>query len=280
MTNMPSQFNQKRPLTEDEMARYAPSIFQTEAHESRSLRFQPIPTIEIVRRMAGEGFLPFHAAQSRARDVTKRDFTKHMIRFRKMDRNDLIVGDNILEVVLVNGNDGSSAYKLDAGIFRIACLNGMVVKSKDYGAVKVRHSGDVIGKVIEGTYEVMKGAERALTAPQDWSQIQLDDRMRYAFAVGAHVERFSDAAGNVETAIEPQQLLLPRRREDMGRDLWSTFNVIQENVIRGGLSNSAYNEHGERVRSSMREVMGIDQSVKLNKGLWAMAEYLSEKAAA
>jgi hypothetical protein len=268
------EFNAGRPMTEDEMFAIAPSIFATEAHESRSLRFKPIPTIEIVRGLSKEGFLPFRAGQSVARDVSRREFTKHMIRFRKVDRTDLVVGDNIMEIVLVNGNDGSAAYKLDAGVFRIACLNGMVVKSKDYGSVKVRHSGDAMGKVIEGSYEVLKGAERAMTAPQDWSGIQLNDRQRVAFARGAAIERWGmdEETKNPLSPVGPMELLRPRRVADAGHDLWSTFNVLQENVTRGGLRGVASSGR----RTTTRDVTGIDQNVKVNKGLWEMAEWLSE----
>jgi hypothetical protein len=274
MTRHFTNLSSARPLTEDQLFSVAPSIFQTEAHESRSLRFKPIPTIEVIRGLANEGFLPFKAGQSIARDPGKRDYTKHMVRFRKVDRQDLVVGDNIMELVLVNGNDGSSAYKLDAGIFRIACLNGMIVKDKDYGSVKVRHSGEAVAKVIEGSYEVLQSAERALAAPQDWGQIQLSDRERHAFARGAAIERWgvNEETNNPLSPVGPAMLLQPRRQADTGRDLWSTFNVLQENTTRGGL-------HGQTAsgrRHTTRDVNGIDQNVKVNKGLWEMAQWLAD----
>jgi hypothetical protein len=34
--------------------------------------------------------------------------------------------------------------------------------------------------------------------------------------------------------ITPEQIINPRRVLDRGQDLWTTFNVVQENVIRGG----------------------------------------------
>jgi hypothetical protein len=269
--NAITRFNHARPLSEDQLFQMAPSIFASTAHESRSDRFKAIPTIEVIRGLGKEGFLPVRAAQSVARQAGRADYTKHMVRFRKEDREDLRVNDNILEIVLVNGNDGSAAYSLDAGIFRIACLNGMIVKSNDYGSVKVRHTGNAVEKVIEGSYEVLKGAERALAAPQDWGQINLSDRARFGFAKGAHVERFGEDS---ETTISPEQLLIPRRSADTGHDLWSTFNVIQENALVGGLVGRRA-ERGHR-RSTTREVRGIDSNVRLNKGLWEMAQYLAD----
>jgi len=48
--------------------------------------------------------------------------------------------------------------------------------------------------------------------------------------------RFADSEGKITTPITPAQLLAPRRYADEGKDLWHTFNRVQENVIAGGLS--------------------------------------------
>lgn len=268
-----TRYNQGRPISEDEMRAYAPSIFATSAHHSRSERFVPIPTIEMVRGLTNEGWAPVMAGQSVARLADKHEFTKHMVRFRRVDR-DLSTHGSVVELVLRNGNDGSSAYKIDAGIFRIACLNGLVSKSEDYGSISVRHSGQAVDKVIEGSYEVLKNAERVLAAPQDWSSIQLSQEERTAFANAAHLLRFDrDEQGNATTAIQPKALLAPRRSEDTLLNLWTTFNVVQENAVRGGLVSQSMNSD-RRVRT--REVRGIDQNVKLNMALWALTEQMAK----
>lgn len=265
-----------RALTEDELRRAAPSIFATTAHDSRSERFQPIPTIEVLRGLMAEGFMPVGAKQSGTRDESKRDFTKHMIRLRRIDHDRKYeVGGTVCEILLKNANDGTSAYDLMAGLFRIQCLNSLVTQTSTIDSVKVRHSGDVMGKVIEGTYRVMGEAEKALAAPADWSQVKLDRDEREIFAEAAHFIRFADAEGNVDTAIKPQQLLMPRRYDDRGDDLWTTFNVAQENVIRGGLRGVGRDANGHRRRTTTRAVNGIDQDVKLNKALWTLTEKMA-----
>lgn len=264
-----------RALTENEIFQKAPSVFSRTAHHSRSERFAPIATIDAVRALNGEGWEVTSAGQSVTRLADRQPFTKHMLRFRKPDDRMLRVDDNILELVLVNANDGAAAYMLDAGIFRIACLNGMIVKSADYGGIKVRHTGKAVEKVIEGSYEVLKNAERALTAPQDWGKIQLTERERFAFARGAAIQRWdADEHGNPNSPVGPDALLLPRRAADTGRDLWSTFNVLQENLTQGGLSGRTTSNR----RTTTRQIRGIDQNVSVNKGLWEMADWLSTHA--
>jgi hypothetical protein len=268
-----TRYNQGRAITEDEMRLFAPSIFAVDAHFSRSERFVPIPTIEMVRGLANNGWAPVMAGQSIARREDKQNYTKHMVRFRRTDR-DLSTHGSVVELVLRNGNDGTSAYKLDAGVFRIACLNGLVAKSADYGSINVRHSGQAINKVIEGSYEVLQNAERVLAAPQDWSSIKLSRDEQMAFAGSAHLLRFErDEAGNASTGVTVEQLIQPRRFEDRLQDLWTTFNVVQENAVRGGLTARAPDSSR---RSTTREVRGVDQNVKLNMALWALTEQMAK----
>jgi len=269
--------NTARALTEDELRRAAPSIFATSAHESRSERFQPIPTIEVLRGLMAEGFVPVGAKQSNSRDGSKVNYTKHMIRLRRIDTDKRYeVGGTVCEMLLKNANDGTSAYDLMAGLFRIQCLNSLVAQLSTLDSVKVRHSGDVMGKVIEGTYRVMDAAEKALAAPADWSGVRLNRDEREIFAEAAHTIRFADHEGNVDTAIKPAQLLIPRRYDDRADDLWTTFNVAQENVIRGGLRGVGRDANGHRRRTTTRAVNGIDQDVKLNKALWVLTEKMAQ----
>lgn len=272
-----AHFDHGRAMTEDELYSVAPSIFATEAHESRSERFQPIPTIEILRGLMNEGFMPVGAKQARTRDASRTHFTKHLIRLRRIeDDQKFSVGDNVCEILLKNANDGTAAYDLMAGLFRIRCLNSLVAQTATLDSVKVRHSGDVAGKVIEGTYRVMKDAEKTLAAPADWGAVSLNHDERSAFAAAAHVLRFGDAEGETETPFQPAQLLSPRRHDDRDNDLWTTYNVAQENMMKGGLRAVKRDANGRRRRVSTRPVNGIDQGVKLNKALWVLAEKMAE----
>jgi hypothetical protein len=89
--------------------------------------------------------------------------------------------------------------------------------------------------------------------------------------------RFADSEGKTTTPITPDQLLVPRRREDIGNDLWRTFNVTQEAVLKGGLSGIRRDAEGRRVRRvSTREIKGIDQGTQLNRALWQLGQRMAE----
>lgn len=278
----PANFESARALTEDEMRKFAPSIFATEAHHSRSERFAPIPTWEVLKGLMKEGFMPVAARQNVVRIDDRRNYTKHLVRLRRLnDGRKYSVGDTVLEMLLKNGNDGTSVYDLFAGLFRVTCLNSMVAQTGSVDQVKVKHVGkDIVGKVIDGTYRVLNSANRLLEAPVEWSQIKLNNEERQAFAAAAMVTRFGDKDGVVHTPIQPVQMLIPRRTADTGHDLWSTFNVVQENAVRGGLSGMRQTDDGRWRRATTREITGIDQDIKLNKALWVLAEKMAELKAA
>jgi hypothetical protein len=269
-----------RALSMDDMRKLAPSIFAMDKHDSRSDRYTYIPTVSVLEGLMREGFNPVAVRQSSARDVERKEFTKHMIRLRRDGDAFRGVGDTLPEIVLVNSHDGTSSYHLDAGLFRLVCLNGMVVADATFASVRVPHKGDVVDKVIEGAHSVIAESVKALEAPREWSQIRLGTDERHALADAAHVLRFGDAEGNVTTPIKPAQLLEPRRYGDRENDLWTTFNVVQENVIRGGVRGFGRDANMRRRRVTTRPVNGIDQDVKLNKALWILAERMATLKAA
>jgi len=272
-----ARFDHATALTEDAMRAIAPSIFATQAHSSRSERFRPIPTIEVLRGLEREGFSVVAAKQCIVRHDDRKDFTKHMVRLRRLDDDSKYrVGDTVFEVLLKNANDGSAAYDLLAGMFKILCMNSLVSQTADMESLRVRHSGDVQSKVIEGTYRVLDTAEQSLRAPQDWPRIALDRAEAQIFAEQAHTLRFADADGKVATPVKPEQLLIPRRVEDTAPNLWNVFNVVQENAIRGGLTAMGRDANNRPRRSTTREVNGIDQDVKLNRALFTLAAKMAE----
>jgi hypothetical protein len=298
--NPSALLRQQTPLTIDQLRHYAPSAFATEAHESRSNRYTYIPTSEVIAGLIREGFQPFKATQSRSRIEGKTEFTKHMIRFRHPDAFAKIqrVGDSVPEVVLINSHDGTSAYKLSAGLFRLVCSNGLMVSDSTVEMLSVMHKGDIVNQVIEGSFQIVGQSEKSLATAETWNQLALTAGDQGAFADAARELRFGDEEGEIKTPITAVDLLRPRRDEDANgpvgwrgyrtevapkQDLWHTFNVVQENVIKGGLHGryrAGVNGAMTNRRITTREVKGIDQDVKLNRALWMLAERMAELKAA
>jgi hypothetical protein len=216
-----------------------------------------------VRGLRKEGFQPFMVCQTRVRDEGKREHAKHMLRLRHASQID---SHEANEIILLNSHDGTSSYQMLAGVFRFVCKNGMVW-GDTVGDIRVRHKGDIVNDVIEGAFRVVDTFEQVSEQKDGMKVTTLDSGEATAFARAALTLKYADA--EKAPTVTEDQILEPRRFEDRrANDLWTTFNVVQENLVRGGLKGRSAT--GKEIRT--REVRGIDQNVKLNRALWVLAD--------
>ena len=250
------------------------SVQSMAAHQSRSPKYTHLPTSQVIEYMRQADFLPVHAVETKARKVDKRGFQKHMIRFRHQGLTAL-VGDSLPEIVVINSHDGSTGLQLWSGIFRIVCSNGLVVASETYGKVSLPHRGDLQGKVIDASYKVIDNANKALIGVQEWSKIGMSRSDQLDFAAAALVTRYDSLK---DAPVQPHEILKVNRTEDQGSDLWSTFNVVQENLIRGGVGSLRQLDNGRIGFRSVRPVRGVGRNVDLNADLWRLADSYAKVA--
>lgn len=258
-----------RPLNRAELLEVVPSIFAIEGHSSRSSRFAPVATIDVLDRLAQENYFPMYAIQSQTRDTSKRDYTKHMIRLRRPGKQE----GEANEIILVNANDGTSAYQLMAGQFRFVCSNGLVMGDMSHNT-KIYHKGnDIMDDVIEGVYTVVKDFDEIERYKKEMQQIQLSTEQRDSFAIAAYImkEGLPEGGDWANAVYQPRALLSTKDLNTLDRydnSLYSTFNTVQQHMMQGG--QRGYNPNTGRRRSS-REVTNIDKNIDLNSTLWRTA---------
>jgi hypothetical protein len=263
-----SSLIQTSPLTNEQIARVAPSVMAQAAHDSRSERYTYIPTSQVLDALRREGFEPFAAYQGRTRDESRREFTKHMLRLRHVGdiAKQAVVGDTVNEIILLNSHDGTSSYQMMAGCFRFVCANGMVSGEASHD-IRVRHSGDIVGNVIEGAYSVLEHFDKVTESRERMRSVTLSDGEQLAFARAALRLKYEDSA-----PIEAEQLNRARRVDDRGGDLWRTFNRTQEALVRGGVRGRSANGN----RTTTRAITGISENVAMNRALWTLAEEMAK----
>lgn len=187
-----------------------------------------------------------------------------MLRLR---RDDGIGKPEAAEVIIVNSHDGTSAYQMFAGMLRFVCTNSMIAGER-FEEVRVPNKGGIQDQIIEGVYTVAEDFPRLIDATEGMKDTRLSSDEQRVLAEASLVARY----GEDESPVRPDQIIAPRRREDVGQSLWQTFNVIQENLIRGGISGRRQTADGRIRRSQTRAINGIDQNVGLNRALWTLAE--------
>lgn len=249
-------------LSNEQLHAVAPSIFATEPYHEVSNRYMFIPTIDVVDFMRSKNWFPVSASESRTRLAGKVGKCRHLIRYRNPD---VVVSDKeVPEIIQLNSHDRTSAYQLMAGFYVFACANGIITGSNDFGGFSIRHLGrDELLKQVNGaTDNIVNRLPSLVKTVNEWKQINLGDEHQEAFASAVNkLTGYDYARGSKE-------LLMKRRYADSGNDLWSVFNRVQENVIRGGLYKQDENKRYRRIKA----VKAIDKNVKLNKAIWEIAE--------
>jgi hypothetical protein len=258
-------------LTVDDLRAQAPSVFSPGPMAGLSARYAFVPTSEILQALGERGWVPVNVEQQHVRLESRFGFQKHLIRLRRAEQMQSLDEWNA-ELVLTNSHDALCAYVLRVGIFRRICSNGLVISGETFEAIRFRHAGLKAEEVVQASHRIIEFTPRLGALIDRFRNRHLDDRESLDFAAQALALRY----GSVEQApIEPATLLEPRRIEDQPNDLWTTCNRVQENLVRGGLSDSRRDRTG-RIRT-VRSLRGIDSKVSLNTGLWSLAEQFADE---
>ncbi len=257
-------------LNDETLQRRAPSIFASGPSSGVSNRYTFVPTSRIVAGLREHGWVPVAAEEQRIRLEARRGFQKHLLRFRRAEQMETLDEWNV-ELVLLNSHDTGCAYQLHAGVYRRICSNGLVLSEDSFEAIRFRHAGLLGDEVVQASFRLLDYVPRVGELVQRFRARCLEARESLALASHALVLRYAKLD---DAPVEAETLLKARRPADTGTDLWTTLNRVQENLIRGGVSDFRRDRRGKL--RSVRALRGIDSKVSLNKGLWNAAERLAK----
>jgi hypothetical protein len=232
-------------------------------------RYSFVPTIEAVELLRSVGWLPVAAKQAGVRNDDRNGFQKHMIRFIQ---DGMAADEERIDLVLNNSHDRGCAFKLAASVWRKICENGLMVSSELYN-FSHKHIGFDSQAFMDSAYKIADGAGEIAARVGDLKTIELAPNEKGVFAMAAHQLVYDDPEA---APIRPEKLLCERRYDDKGNDLWTTFNVVQENIMKGGIYGSKQGANGRVRRVKTRPVKSIDRDVKLNKALWVLTEEMAK----
>jgi hypothetical protein len=156
-------------------------------------------------------------------------FHTHEIRFARrvdLEPGAFQVGSTRAEMILQNAHDGSRACRIDAGLYRLVCRNGLTVADADFAPVSIRHldvSADAFAKAAQS---VAENTPRVVETVAKGKTVQLAQITRVQFARRAAALRW-DLDQPVMNLLRPEKLLAPVRCGDAAADLWTAFNVVQ-----------------------------------------------------
>lgn len=235
-----------------------------------------VNTSEIVARFERQGWLLSDAKQAKVKSDERQGYQKHLLRFRNENfpRIDGFRENNesIPELIVENSHDGTSSLKIYFGVFRIACLNG-IISGANFSSYRIIHSQNSIKKIDE-SIDLMTGSiPDLIKRVSQYSQIEMSHDKSLELAASFAALRLHNTKGVLDTKLDA--MLAPRRSADTEKDAYSIFNVLQEKVIRGGIRYTQKNlVTGFDDRKTTRAINSVSQSVKLNREMWNSLEQI------
>ena len=237
----------------------APSVFATSAPPKLTDKYTFVPTDMVLEFFDREGW-----EVSSVKQTGKGIHSLHQIKFRNGQLPK--VGDTLVEAIIQNSHNGTSALSMSAGLFRLVCSNGLTVPTSVAEKFSVRHNHftlDEVKGLADSFSKKLPQIEQSVgrMMSREMTEDEKIDFVRKSAGIRFNAEKtFSD--------MEILGLLTPNRSEDEGNDLWRVFNTVQEKFIRGGVQ--VKNNRGKNAK--MRKVENIMAQNKINTQLWTLAE--------
>lgn len=239
-------------------------------NDKLSDRYRHVNTIDVVRSLESNGFSISNAIVNKG--------SSHIVRMRHVDARPVQSQNKNLdglipEVVLRSAYDGSSAFTITAGVFRIVCANGLIVGS---GLVeRVVHIGDAIDKTLVASSRIVNEMPKMIDGIERIGAVQLTDARALQFAKRAEDLILSDNV--IRSELTAQHLLRVYRRGDQSQDLWTVFNRVQENALAGRYQVlmpylTAPGSRASFYGTKARAIKSIDRIFDVNRSLWSLAE--------
>ena len=281
------QFGDGRSFIPIESLNRISSIVAVQEAPTVSNKYSFFSTMDLIKALASEQWFPVLAQEQRVRETEREGFQKHMVRFRNPDISNarLSVGDIFPEIVLTNAHDARAAYVLMAGFFRLACSNGMIVSEGEFGSIRFRHMGFDPKDVIDASYKVVKEIPLLAEKIGNYRAIQLKPEEKEIFAESAlalkydtEIKREGENVLIDDRKFSIPALLKPTRTQDSDPSLWNTFSTVQEKFTKGNnFERTTRVVNGQiRQQTKVRGIKGLDENVRVNKGLWHLMEKMRE----
>src|ERR1700682_6109141 len=179
-----------RGLSLEALRSRAPAVFAASADKRLSAKYTFVPSERVLTGLMSVGFLPVEARQASARRASPLH-ARHVVRLRP--RFDTVqLKDSAAEIVFLNSHDGTSAYQLRMGLFRVVCTNGLIVSRGAFPAYCVSHRGNIVDDVIAGALELAERFESLAAQVERMEQRRLFKDEKLAFAERGVALRFPD----------------------------------------------------------------------------------------
>lgn len=245
-------------------------------HEAPRLsdRYNFISSRQIAEEFAKDDWHLVGASEVRCRRPDRVGFQKHLMRFAHASQLDASRHERV-ETLVVNSHDGAHSLQIGAGVFRFICANGLVVADSTVATLRLSHVGLQMDRVLEASHSILSAATNVRESIEAWKQTPIsDDDAMHLAEQGIKLRWGNDLTPDLYP-VAPITLLQRQRFDDTPKNLWTTFNVVQENLIRGGIRDSHARinprSNASKFFGRVRSLKALDANLSINRGLWEAA---------
>ena len=268
-------------LNDKEIEHLCPVAFKSTMTNSEirklglSKHYSFVPTMNVVNDLRALGYEVVDAKQVKARKKSTNGYQKHMITFEH-PKYKVEGKEEYPQILLTNSHDGGNAFTLSAGIFRLVCSNGLVIKTEDYGSARLVHKGYSFEAVQELVKQFEETVSEVLNKITEMKKVELTKEQQIEFAKKAALLRFTAKSyneDNISDVVNIDDLLNVDRKEDAGNGLYEVFNRVQESIVQGKYLYAAsgkVNDADTKTRKA-RPIKNFKQSIDVNKKLSELA---------
>lgn len=239
-----------------------PQLFVQSPDPRTSHRYRLVSTIAVINYLRNYGWDVVDVAATKTKDgrITGRHYVS-----LENTKKDLSFGDSKLRILLSNSHDGRHSLRMNLGIYRFVCANGLVVGNNFYQSKPFVHLNSVHDYLDEFLGEVNDAFEELISKISLWKNTEIScassKQTRSLFSILA-----SNLCAIRNIELCQVSLLYPKRVEDYGWDLWTLMNIAQEKLINGGFTYS--NKHNRK----LRPITSPGQKERLNQQIWNVVE--------
>lgn len=259
-------YNKMNGLDNEAILKLAPAAMSEVPAAHMSERYQMVHTYKALDIFRDAGYIVNYAGQDRP---TRRKPTdvRHMLTL--IHRDDLQKSREVVpQILYVNSHNGRTKCRMMAGFYRFVCANGLIIGNEN-SRVEIIHKGiDVVTALHNGIEHTVEEMNRQRHAIENWREITVPRKKQIEYASAALVERFGEDG---DKKFNPEDILIPKRKEDEGDNLWLVYNRVQEHLTQSSLQGR--NANNRAIRS--RPLTQINRNQEVNEWLWREAEKLA-----
>ena len=277
--------NDATELSLDSVIDNCPAVLTNSQSPETTERYGFVSTYDAMQVLGDYGYRPTQAIQRPSRKISGKPYAAHMLSFAH--ESDLLnpERDNRPEILLYNSHDGKSALKLFAGCYRFVCSNGII--AGDGFNAKMRHSkrtANGFEKLLTKTAKSLPDMLQRINALQntETNQNQILDFVQDAASLRWEMQP-NKIDSETKNGVYFNKFTLSglanvNRFEDRGNSAWKIFNVVQENILQGGMQvlsiTKRQKENGNYygINRKAKGISGLPEIVRINQNLWDIAE--------